>query len=110
MVTQYPHILKFILVTESEPYENEDGDIIIPPGVEETIEIKCRFEPNSKGQTIITNDGKVLIYNWMIYMPLGQPEIPNKIDLIGYNADGSIKGKGVAERFDNGQLNARVWL
>lgn len=110
MVTQYPHILKFDAVIAEEPYKDENGDTVIPPGVVTTIEIICRFEPNSKGETIITNDGKSLLYSWMIYMPLGQLDIPNKIEVIGYQDNGSVKGQGTIERFDRGQLNARAWV
>lgn len=98
------------MVTESVPYEDENGDIVIPPGVVTTFELSCRFEPNSKGETIVTNDGKVHLYNWMIYMEAGQPDVPNYVHVFGYNEDGSVKGHGVVERFDRGQLNARAWV
>lgn len=110
MVSQYPHILKFEAVTAGDPYKDDNGDIIVPKGTKTTIELKCRFEPNSTGKTIISNNGQSKIYNWDIYMPLFQPDVPNGIEIKGFLLDGSLKASGTVLRFDRGQMNARAWV
>ena len=109
MVTQYPHILKFDLVTAGEPYTDENGDTVVPDGTTTTFELKCRFEPNQKGETIPTNDGLQQNYGWMVYFPLPQLDIPEGITIIGYHGEKQI-ASGTVKRYSTGQLNARVWV
>lgn len=109
MINQYPHILKFDLITAGEPYIDENGDTVIPNGTTATIEVKCRFEPNQKGETIPTNDGLQLNYGWIVYLPLPQLDIPEGITIKGFDKEKQI-ASGNVKRFSKGQLNARAWV
>ncbi|WP_133575174.1 hypothetical protein [Pedobacter metabolipauper] len=109
MIVQYPHILRFTIVTDAVPYEDSNGDTVIPVGTAGVFEIKCRFETNSKGSTIPSNDGENVIYSWMIYMPLNQIDIPKRIDVVGLNK-GVEFAKGTVLNFSRDQLNARAWV
>ena len=109
MITQYPQTLKFDHVTAGEPYIDENGDTVIPDGTTTTIEVKCRFEPNQKGETIPSNDGLQLSYGWIVYIPLPQLEIPEGITILGFDQEKQI-ASGTIKRFSKGQLNARAWV
>jgi hypothetical protein len=108
MVVQYPHVLSFEKVSATPIEEDENGDIIVPPpGVITTIGIACRFEPNAKGETIITNDGTALTYNWNVYAPLDQPDVPEGAEISGFGGGKQI-ASGVVKRFYRGQLNITI--
>lgn len=109
MIIQYPNILRFTQTTAGEPYRDENGDIVIPDGTTTLFEIKCRFEPNQKGETIPSNDGLQLNYGWIVYMPLPQLDIPEGIMITGFYGEKQI-ASGTVKRFSKGQLNARAWV
>ena len=109
MVVQYPHILKFSIVTGGSEEIDENGDTVIVPGATTTIEVKCRFEPNGSGEQIPSADGLKLDYSWIVYMPLGQPEIPEGIDVTGYLNERLI-ASGNVKRFNEGTMNAMAWV
>jgi hypothetical protein len=109
MIIQYPHILKFDIVTGSVEEIDENGDTVIVPGATTTIEVKCRFEPNADGERIISADGEQLDFGWIVYMPLDQPDITSGTMITGFNGADLI-AQGAVERFIKGQLNARAWV
>jgi len=109
MVVQYPHILKFDIVTGGSEEIDENGDTVIVPGATTAIEVKCRFEPNADGELIVSADGAKLDFGWIVYMPLDQVEVESGTVIRGYNgadliADGDVK------RYSKGQLNAKLWV
>lgn len=109
MVSQYPHTLRFEIVTGSTETTNDDGDTVIVPGAKTNIDIKCRFEPNSTGEFIQSADGQSLKYGWIVYMPKGSVEVPEWVIITGFDGLSEI-AKGVVKRFSKGQLNSRAWV
>jgi hypothetical protein len=109
MFTQYPHILKFDIITGGSEEIDENGDTVIVPGATTIIEVKCRFEPNATGEIIISNDGMQLNFGWIVYLPLSQPEVEFGTVIRGYNGDDYF-ASGVVKRYSEGQLNARAWV
>lgn len=108
-VVQYPHILKFDIVTGGSQEIDENGDTVIVPGATATIEVKCRFEPNGSGEQVPSNDGLLLDFGWVVYMPLGQLAIPEGVALTGY-LNGRVIASGIVKRFSEGTMNARAWV
>lgn len=109
MISQYPHILKFDIVTGGGEESDENGDTLIVPGATTTIEVKCRFEPNADGQVIVSADGAKLEFGWIVYMPLDQNSVESGTVIRGYNGEDLI-AEGAVKRFSEGQLNARLWV
>jgi hypothetical protein len=109
MIIQYPHILKFDIVTGGSEVNDENSDTLIVPGQTTTIEVKCRFEPNADGELIVSADGAKLDFGWIVYMPLDQVEIESGTVIRGYNGDDLI-AEGDVKRYNKGQLNARAWV
>jgi hypothetical protein len=109
MIIQYPHILKFDVITGGVEEVDENGDTVIVPGQTTTIEVKCRFEPNADGELIVSADGAKLDFGWIVYMPLDQVEIESGTVIRGYNGDDLI-AEGDVKRYNKGQLNARAWV
>jgi hypothetical protein len=111
MVVQYPHILKFDIVTGGSEEIDENGDTVIVPGATTTIEVKCRFEFNTFGEMIVSADGANLHFGWVVFMPIGQPEIVNGTTIEGYNDDRPLtNARGEVKRYVKGQMNARLWI
>lgn len=109
MIIQYPHILKFNIVTGGYEEVDDNGDTIIVSGTTSTVEIKCRFEPNSDGERIVSADGEQLDFGWIVYMPLDQIAVESGTVIRGYNGDDLI-AEGDVKRYNQGQLNARLWV
>jgi hypothetical protein len=109
MIIQYPHLLKYDIVTGGYEEVDENGDTVIVPGSKSIVEIKCRFEPNADGERIVSADGEQLEFGWIVYMPVSSPEVPNGAQITGFNSD-KVIAKGNVKRFSRGQLNARAWV
>lgn len=109
MTVQYPHILKFDSASGATTEIDENGDTVIIPGVITTVEVQCRFEPNSKGQFLISNDGLQLYYAWMVYMPLGEVKLQSGMVITGFQNQ-EVIAFGTVQRFSEGQLNSTAWL
>lgn len=110
MIIQYPHILRFDIVTGGVEEIDENGDTVIVPGQATTIEVKCRFEPNADGQVIVSADGAKLEFGWIVYMPLDQIVVESGIMIRGYTGDDQLIAEGDVKRYSKGQLNARLWV
>lgn len=109
MVIQYPHILKYDIVTGGYEEVDENGDTVIVPGSKSTVEIKCRFEPNAAGEKTVSADGEQLDFRWIVYIPLDQPDISSGTMITGFNGD-QVIAQGEVKRFSEGQLNSRAWV
>lgn len=103
---QYPHSL-IAVVMEDEAERDENGDWI--PSNSSLISQACRAEPNGKGGFLTAADGKVIHYEWIIYMPIPDTELkPGTPVTVEWNGDEFAKG--IVKRYSRGQFNARVWL
>ena len=110
VVVQYPDTLKFDLLSGGSVITDENGDTVIIPGSKVTISIKCRFEPNAEGKLIPSNDGERLEYAWDVFAPLDQQDVPERVDVSGYDKDGHLIALGVVKRFKRGQMNLTINL
>jgi len=108
MVTQYPDILKFDIINGGGTSVDENGDTVIIPGSKVTIGIKCRFEVNAEGKTFPSNDGEQTLYNWDVFAPLDQQDVPEGISFTGFDKDLKLIATGVVKRFKRNQMNLSI--
>lgn len=101
-----PHILQYQVSTPG--YEDENGDY--HPGTSSFEgDTPCRYEPNGKANTIAFEDGKVYVYQYVVYLNQDCREF--KIgDVIQLLSDGVVMATKQVQGFHRGQLNARLWL
>lgn len=109
MVTQYPHYLFALTTGESMQDENgywteEEGKIVFLS--------KCREETDGRGQEIQTADGTYHKFSSIVQIPKGDLMIKEGTEVyVANKEDGTdIRIKGVALKFDKGQLHSRLWL
>ena len=109
MVKQYPHYLFAVKTSESK--QGEDG---YWSDGESSIEFltMCREETDGRGSEVQTADGTYRRFSSLIQMPKGTlvVEVGTSV-IVSDNQDGtSIRIKGVALKFDKGQLHSRLWV
>jgi hypothetical protein len=105
MVAQYPHILVIELPT-SHPVQ-VNGEWVFS-GVTST-EFVCRAEPNSGNKTILSQSGEMVVFEFTVYLPKMDIEIPFGVDCT-LKISGTREIKAKVKRHENGQLNSRIWL
>ena len=108
MVTQYPDTLQFDIITGGGTSVDDNGDTVIIPGSKVTIGIKCRFEVNAEGKTFPSNDGEQTAYNWDVFAPLDQQDVPEGIAFEGFDKEGQKFASGVVKRFKRNQMNLSI--
>ncbi|ERI85117.1 hypothetical protein HMPREF1981_02004 [Bacteroides pyogenes F0041] len=109
MVKQYPHYL-FALIT-GESTQGEDGRWSDED--QQTIFLSmCREETDGRGSEIQTADGTYRKYSAIIQIPKGALTIDEGTSVfVSNHEDGSdVRIKGVALKFDKGQLHSRLWV
>lgn len=109
MVRQYPHYL-FALIT-GESTQEEDGRWSDED--QQTIFLSmCREETDGRGSEIQTADGTYRKYSAIIQIPNGALTIDEGTSVfVSNHEDGSdVRIKGVALKFDKGQLHSRLWV
>lgn len=109
MVKQYPHYLFSVKTSESK--QGEDG---YWSDGESSIELlsMCREETDGRGSEVQTADGTYRRFSSLIQIPKGSLVVEvGTIVIVSDNQDGtSIRIKGVALKFDKGQLHSRLWV
>ncbi len=109
MVIQYPHYL--FALTTGESIQDENGY-----WTEENKTIvflsKCREETDGRGQEIQSADGTYHKFSSIIQIPKGDLMIKEGTEVyVANKEDGTdIRIKGIALKFDKGQLHSRLWL
>lgn len=109
MVRQYPHYL-FALIT-GESTQREDGRWSDED--QQTIFLSmCREETDGRGSEVQTADGTYRKYSSIIQIPKGDLTIDEGTSVfVSDHEDGSgARIKGVALKFDKGQLHSRLWV
>ena len=101
MVIQYPDLIE--LSWSDAPTQDGDGNWM--EGEKSLASLSCRAEPNGEGKTVTSVDGQVVQYQFTIYMPTPDTDIPagSIVDLNG-------KEIGEVKRFVKGQFNSRLWV
>lgn len=107
MLPQFrPHRLQYQV--SSEGYEDDNGDYHFGTSSFEG-NIPCRYEPNGKANMIAFEDGKVYVYQYVIYLDQDCREF--KIgDTIRLLSNGSVIAEKQVQGFHRGQLNAKLWV
>jgi hypothetical protein len=99
---QYPHSVTFNWNSPATQDE-ERGNMV--PGEAHTITSDCRAEPNGGGRTIPSQDGTLINYSYILYLPIRQ-FIP-----AGSKAVLSIVDKELTVKSSHvGFFNTRIWL
>lgn len=109
MVKQYPHYL-FALIT-GESTQGEDGRWSDED--QQAIFLSmCREETDGRGSEVQTADGTYRKYSSIIQIPKGDLTIDEGTSVfVSDHEDGSgARIKGVALKFDKGQLHSRLWV
>lgn len=106
MVNQYPHTLEVESITN--PTQNISGDWIGGSSSFNQICV-CRDTPNGAGKMLNLTDGKNIIYNSILYCPLGDYSISVN-DKIRVMDNGSVRLEGTVLRISKGQFNVRIWV
>ena len=73
----------------------------------------CREETNGKGATINGSDGKALVFSSLVNLPRGTVRILEGTEVLiteSNGATGTKRIQGTVKKFDNGQLNTRIWI
>ena len=72
----------------------------------------CREETDGRGQEVQTADGTYRKYSSIIQIPKGDLTIDDGTSVfVSDHEDGSgARIKGVALKFDKGQLHSRLWV
>lgn len=110
MLNKRPHILTYLKDTSStEPYQDNNGDWVIPDNEPVVVEILCRAEPNGQGKFIASEDGQNIVYSWVVYLDLGIERIPYGTEVKIFK-DGDQFASGQVKLFVEGQKNCRLWL
>lgn len=109
VIKQYPHYLFALTTGESTQDENgywsdEEQKVIFLS--------MCREETDGRGQEVQTADGTYRKYSSIIQIPKGDLTIDEGTSVfVSDHEDGSgARIKGVALKFDKGQLHSRLWV
>ena len=109
-MVQYPHILRFNQNNQNqEHFRDDNGFIIVPPEVNELVEIPCRLEVNDKGRVVKGVDGESVEFGFVVYMPLEYPDVAFGESIEVYN-HGSLIGKGEVKLFSREFFHCRLWV
>jgi hypothetical protein len=102
---QYPDSI--VVTTSASGSQNASG--IWTPGASGVYTFQCRAEPNGTGRQIMGNDGALIDYSFLVFMPVTTVVIPAGSEyLLSTLNNGTFSGKVI--RPSNGQLNSRLWL
>lgn len=108
---QYPHFLFYKTTTEAT--QNADGTWT-QPSASWVLLSECRAEINGSGNVVNGSDGKAIVYQANVHLPIIATRL-NTGDRIIVSETNSVSGATrVAEsqvlRFDAGQLHFRIWV
>lgn len=100
VIEQYPDTI--VITRAGESVQDENGNWITTES--ETITLKCRFVPNSRGRVVKTQDGQDFVYNYQVAFPMGTTNVkPRDVYTRGNE-------QGVIVRFEVGQLHSVAWI
>lgn len=102
---QYPHTITIANLTDLE----QDGNGNFQP--EETpldSSKECRCEPAKFNLVITGPDGNSLSYEWIVYMPILDIQLPFGTEVTLVTPNGTFKG--TVKRQHTGLFNTRLWV
>lgn len=106
MVRQYPYVLQVLSSTPGT--FTPDGDPIAPVSVF-VNHAKCRDESNSGAKQINLSDGTAHIFQALIQLPKGTPEVKvgTSVRVLQGN---DVRLLGSVKLFRKDQLHCRIWV
>lgn len=110
MIAQYPHYLYVHVVGTS--VQDASGNWTTP-SESWKLHSMCREETNGKGSVINDADGRSVVYSSVIYLPKSAAEIVAGTEIVvsQFNDyDDGVRIKAMVIKFENGQLNKRIWV
>ena len=104
---EYPHIItsQAIAGEQVEPYQDANGDWVIPESLIDTVQSVGRARPNDAGKLIVGEDGSAVAFGFIVYMPQDAPEFISGSPVVMTGV-----GTGSVKRFFRGQLNCQMWV
>jgi hypothetical protein len=104
-MNQYPDSIT--VTTSASASQNASG--IWTAGASGSYTFLCRAEVNGTGRQIAGDDGAMIDYSFLVFLPVTTVVIPPGSGFIlTALSNGTISGK--VKRASNGQLNSRLWL
>lgn len=104
-MNQYPDSI--LITTASSGSQNASG--IWTAGASGTQTFSCRAEVNGTGRKVVGDDGVLIDYSFLVFMPITSVVIaPGSSFVLTALTNGTISG--TVKRASNGQLNSRLWL
>lgn len=111
MIKQYPHFL-FVLHQADSVQDEDTGEwIAVAPAWQ--FHSVCREEPNGKGSVVNGTDGKAIVFASTVFMPISAARIKESTEVLVSESNdvaGISRIKGTVLKFDQGQLNRRLWV
>ena len=105
MVTQYPYQL---VVKGSTGGGFVNGDPV-PGTPTESMHAVCRDESNTGNKEITLPDGRYYVYNALIQLPFGTPEVAFGTE-IEVRQGSVVRVKGTVKGFRSDQMHCRLWV
>ena len=105
MVTQYPDSV--VITVHAAATQDSNGNWV--QGSSTAYTFDCRAEANNKGLKIMGDDGKLMEYTFMCYLPQTTTVIPMGASYVLTTENNGVF-TGTVKRNFNGQLNSRLWL
>jgi len=107
---QYPHYLYIRVVGAS--VQDGEGNWTTPSD-SWVLHSACREETNGKGSVINSQDGKSILFSSTVYLPKIAPRVNEGTEVQvreSIEATGFVRIQKTILKFENGQLNCKVWL
>lgn len=108
MVSQYPHQLQISQVPET--YFDVNTGVYWPAPGPTVTTLSCRLEPNGKGMVLKTSDGEVLLFAFIVYLPLSSFKATAGDNIALMDETGTTIYTGIVARFNRGFFNMRLWV
>lgn len=101
----------FLQISSVNGIPEIDGDGNYTEGKESFATIgMCRDEAARPGDFTTTTDGQKVGFSWLVYAPLGTPDIPYGKTVRVIDESENVRATGTVKRFHRGYYNCRIWL
>ena len=109
MVSQYPHFL--FVRQQGDSVQDGNGNWTGQTG-SWVLHSICREQTNGKGAVTNGGDGRAVVYESVVHLPVEAEPIAEGCDVkVSYYEDGSwVLIEGRVLKFKKGQLHSRLWV
>jgi len=105
MIEQYPDSVTYTI--PAAPVQDLSGNWYVPDGT--ALTTACRAEYNSRNGTVMTQDGKVVQFDYTVYQAAHTTEIVPGTEAVITLHNGQTVTTTV-KRHENNQLNSKSWV